>query len=183
MPPMVRFPDTVPAIPALSLNVRPMPQSKEMTPVELSPVMRALPLTPPPKLALTVAVIVGMEVFTLQLNAKFPDVPTPGTEAIPGAEIVPVTSNVEDPIETSEMHLAPTFASGSETMFRNFNPSVNGLLIGAITSPTETPLTLDTDDTVHVIPDALTIGEINCAQLMSAVMSPAPVGSGGNADT
>lgn len=179
---MVRVPVTVPAIPALEAKARAMLQSNEMTPVELSPVMRALPLTPPPKLAATETVIVGMEVFTVQANVRFPDVPTPGTVAIPGADIVPVTSIGVEAIVTSETHVDPTFESGSKTIFRNFNPSVKGLLIGASTSPTKTPLKLDTDETVHVMPDALIIGEMNCDQLMSGVMSPAPLGSAGNAE-
>lgn len=73
----MRFPTTVPAIPAPPLNVSPIPQLKDTVPVELCPVTRAFPVTPPPKLAVTVTVIVGVDDLATQLISMFPLEPTP----------------------------------------------------------------------------------------------------------
>lgn len=178
---MVRFPTTVPAIPAPPANARPIPQLNETVPVELWPVTRAFPVTAPPKLAATVTVIVGVEDLAAQLNSIFPVVPTPGSVAIPGADNVPVTEILVDGMVTSEVHVAPTFASGSETTLRNFIPSTNGFVIGEIDCPTVTSELFTTEVTVQLMAEAFMMGEMNWAQLISGVISPAPVGRGGRA--
>jgi|688.fasta_scaffold864672_2 hypothetical protein len=143
--------------------------------------MRAFPATAPPKFAVTETTIDGVVVVAVHFSDMFPDVPT--FAGIAGAENVPVTVIGVDGTVTSDVQVAPTFASESAMMRCNFKPSTSGLDIGAITEPTLTSVVLATELTVQLIAEEFMSGVINCDQFTSGVISPAPVGRGGSALT